>query len=142
MIKPLENEKIKDVMVIWLKTNIAAHSFIPEKYWLENYHIVEKEYLPNSETFVYEEDNIIKGFISIINNLFIGALFLAEDYQGRGIGKKLIDYCKSLYSRLELCVYVENINAIKFYNHCGFIIRAEQPNSDSGFTEYLMSWPK
>jgi putative acetyltransferase len=45
MIKPLENEKIKDVMDIWLKTNIAAHSFIPEKYWLENYHIAKRIFI-------------------------------------------------------------------------------------------------
>jgi len=35
MIKKLENQEIKEVMDIWLKTNISAQSFIPEKYWIE-----------------------------------------------------------------------------------------------------------
>lgn len=142
MIKQLDDSKIKEVMDIWLRTNIVSHSFIPEQYWVNNYSIVEKEYMPVSDTFVYEEDNIIKGFISVIRNSFIGALFVLQDYQGQGIGKKLLDHCKSLYTSLELCVYVDNINAVKFYNHCGFIIKAEQPNEDSGFMEYTMLWAK
>lgn len=142
MIKQLESSEIKEVMNIWLKTNLKAHSFIPKEYWVKNYNIVEKEYIPVSETFVYEGDNIIKGFISIINESFIGGLFVLEDYQGQGIGRKLLSHCKSLYSYLELCVYVENINAVNFYKHCDFVIKAEQPNEDSGFMEYVMCWTK
>jgi putative acetyltransferase len=129
-------------MDIWLKTNITAHSFIPEQYWVNNYSIVENEYLPISETFICEEDNIIKGFISIIDNSFIGALFVLGEYQGQGIGNKLLHYCKSLYLKLELHVYVQNINAVKFYEHCGFAVKTAQPNEDSGFMEYTMQWTK
>ena len=142
MIKQLENHEIKEVMNIWLKTNITSHNFIPEKYWIDNYNVVKEEYMPISTTFIYKEDNIIKAFISIINNSFIGALFVLEDYQGKGIGGKLLNYCKILYSGLELGVYEENINAVNFYKHYGFVVKAKQPNEDSGFIEYTMSWIK
>lgn len=142
MIKQLENFEIEEIMEIWLKTNITAHSFIPEKYWIDNYNVVKDEYMPISTTFVYKEDNIIKAFISVMNNSFIGALFVLKDYQGQGIGKELIVYCKSLYSNLELGVYAENISAVKFYENCGFIVKSEQPNEDSGLIEYTMEWIK
>jgi len=87
MIKELEYHEIKDIMSIWLKTNISAHSFIPENYWIENYNVVVEDYLPSSTTFTYKEDGMIRGFISAMDNSFIGALFVLEDYQGKGIGK-------------------------------------------------------
>lgn len=142
MIKQLELHEINEVMDIWLKTNITAHNFIPEKYWFDNYNTVKEEYIPGSTTFIYKEDIVIKAFISIMNNSFIGALFVSEDYQGSGIGRKLLNHCKSLYSTLELCVYADNTSAVEFYKHCGFIIKSEQPNEDSGAMEYIMLWTK
>ena len=41
---------------------------------------------------MYKDVQGIKGFISVINNEFIGALFVDIDFQGNGIGKQLIDY--------------------------------------------------
>ncbi|WP_053956709.1 N-acetyltransferase [Inediibacterium massiliense] len=142
MIKPLEKSEIEEIMDIWLKTNITAHSFIPEKYWIKNYNLVKDEYIPVSKTFVYKEDSIIKAFISMIDHSFIGALFVLEDYQGQGIGKKLLNYCKSLYPSLELAVYTENVSSVNFYKHCGFVVKKEQQNEDSGFMEYIMTWAK
>lgn len=142
MIKQLEAFEIKEVMDIWLKTNISAHNFIPREYWIENYKLVEEEYLPASTTFIYRENDIIKGFISIIDSSFIGALFVLEDYQRQGIGKDLINYCKALYSSLKLGVYKENTAAVNFYRNCGFIVEKEQNNEDSGYEEYVMSWTK
>ncbi|EIW18787.1 MULTISPECIES: N-acetyltransferase [Pelosinus] len=140
MIKEFEKSEIDEVMNIWLATNINAHNFLPEKYWIDNYNVVKEQYLPISETFVYKEDSVIKGFISIINNSFIGALFVAKEYQGQGIGLKLINHCKSLYPKLELAVYVDNIGAVDFYKRCGFEFQTEQVNEDSAFREYIMFW--
>ncbi len=142
MIKPLEDSKIKEVMDIWLKTNLTAHNFINGQYWIDKYDVVINEYIPISRTFVYDEDHVIKGFVSIMDNSFIGALFVLEDYQGKGIGKKLIDYCKSLHQDLGLGVYKENKKAVNFYNYCGFRIAKEQSNEETGFVEYIMKWEK
>ncbi|GAB6168342.1 N-acetyltransferase [Clostridium carnis] len=140
MIKQLEDSQIEEVMGIWLKTTISAHSFIPKEYWIENYNFVKNKYIPSSKTFIYKEDGKIQGFISIVEESFIGALFVAKDHQRQGIGKMLLNYCKSIYKSLDLCVYVENINAVNFYKSCGFNIKKEQKNDDSGFIEYLMLW--
>ncbi|EJO5347091.1 N-acetyltransferase [Clostridium botulinum] len=142
MIKKLEKFETEEVMDIWLKTNITAHSFIPKEYWIKNYNVVKEEYIPNAKIFIYKEDNMIKGFISIIDNSFIGALFVLQEYQGQGIGKKLLNHCKKLYSTLELAVYTENIPSVNFYKHSSFTIKQEKENEDSGFMEYIMNWRK
>lgn len=43
--------------------------------------------MPIATTFIYEDGNIIKGFISIIDDIFIGALFVLEEYQDRALVK-------------------------------------------------------
>lgn len=94
-------------------------------------------YIPMAETYVYEKENI-KGFISIINNEFIGALFVDNDSQGQGIGKALIEHVKSKYDSLSLAVYKDNYKSVEFYKKMGFKIKSENTNEDTNFVEYIM----
>ncbi|WP_110954963.1 N-acetyltransferase [Anaerosinus massiliensis] len=144
MITKFSQGEINQIMEIWLDTNITAHHFIPEQYWQDHYNIVKEQYMPIAETFVYKQggDSQVEGFISIIEKSFIGALFVKKESQGKGIGLNLIEHCKTLYPALELAVYVENEGAVKFYKYCGFAIKVEQMNADSGFREYIMRWEK
>lgn len=138
MIRNLESKDIDKVMDIWEKSTIKAHDFICKEYWQNNYSTVKNVYIPMSETFVYEDKEDIKGFISIINNEFIGAIFVDIGFQGRGVGKKLINYAMDKYKNLKLAVYKENKKSVEFYINRGFKIIKEQPNDDSGYNEYIM----
>ena len=131
---------INIIMEIWLESTIRAHSFIEKDYWVNNYDLVKTKYIPYSKTYVYEEGNKIKGFISIIQNNFIGALFVDNNSQGNGIGKKLLDFAKEEYKNLSLAVYKENEKALKFYLREGFSIVKEQVNEDSKRLELMMEY--
>ena len=138
MIRKLNDADIDKVMDIWMKSTIKAHDFISKEYWQNNYNTVKEVYIPMSETFVYKDVQGIKGFISVINNEFIGALFVDIDFQGNGIGKQLIDYAVSKYGKLQLAVYKENKKSVEFYINRGFKIIEEQINDDSKHVEYIM----
>ena len=138
MIRSLENKDIDRVMNIWLKSTIKAHDFISKEYWENNYNDVKNIYIPMANTFLYEDEEKIKGFISIINNEFIGALFVDVDYQGIGIGKALINYIMDKYKKLNLAVYRDNKKSVEFYLKNGFTIIKEQLNDDCGYIEYIM----
>lgn len=138
MIRTIENKDIDKIMDIWLTSTIEAHNFIPTEYWHKNYNTVKDVYLPIAETFIYEDEENIKGFISIIDNEFIGALFVHTEYQNKGIGTKLIDYAVDKYKALNLAVYKENQKSVQFYINRGFKIISEQINEDSCHSEYIM----
>ena len=138
MIRKLNEADIDKVMDIWMKSTIKAHDFISKEYWQNNYNTVKEVYIPMSETFVYKDVQGIKGFISVINNEFIGALFVDIDFHGNGIGKQLIDYAVSKYGKLQLAVYKENKKSVEFYINRGFKIIEEQINDDSKHVEYIM----
>ncbi len=64
MIRKLRKTDINRVADIRLKTNLKAHSFISEQYWISNYERV-KEMLPQAEVYVYEDDKMIQGFLGV-----------------------------------------------------------------------------
>lgn len=138
MIRQLEKKDIDIVMEIWLKSTIKAHDFISKEYWEENYNTVKNVYIPMADNFVYVEGDEIKGFISVINNEFIGALFVDVDCQGYGIGRSLIEYVIDKFGKLKLAVYKDNIESVGFYKKMGFKVISEGINEDSGFVEYIM----
>lgn len=140
MIRKFKEEDTVKVMTIWTKGNFQAHDFIDKDYWLLNFNRVKDEYLKKSETYVYCEDEEIKGFISLLEGEYIGALFVKKDEQRKGIGRKLINYVKEKHDHLILQVYEKNIDATLFYVSQGFINKKIQIDEETGEKEYVMEW--
>ena len=138
MIRKLQKADINRAADIWLKTNLKAHFFIPEQYWISNYEFV-KELLPQAEVYVYEDDKMIQGFIGI-NDEYIEGIFVSDEMQSRGIGKILLDYIKDKKDRLQLKVYQKNVRAMSFYQREGFTIQSEEMDEFTGEKEYVMNW--
>ncbi|ERK30756.1 N-acetyltransferase [Clostridium intestinale] len=137
MIKNLNLSELDSVMKIWIDTNIDAHDFIQKEYWVNNYDLV-KQMLPLADIYVFEENNVIKGFIGVIEGTYIAGLFVRKEYQREGIGQKLLDYCKSKYLILKLDVFVKNKNAVNFYYKNGFKVLDEHFSKETNEIEYTM----
>ena len=142
MIRKFRDEDTVKVMTIWTKGNFQAHSFIDKDYWLLNFNKVKDEYLKKANTYVYVEDDTIKGFISVLDNYYIGALFVRREYKRQGIGRKLLNYVKERYDKLELNVYEKNMDAILFYVSQGFVNQKIQIDGETNEKEYVMEWKK
>ncbi|MCI8759599.1 MAG: N-acetyltransferase [Clostridia bacterium] len=142
MIRRMKEEDVTKVMTLWTKGNFKAHDFIEKDYWLENFNLVKNEYLLKSDTYVYTEGEDIKGFISILKDEYIGALFVKQENQREGIGRRLINYCKERYDYLTLKVYEKNVNATLFYVAMNFKNKGIQVDDKTGQKEYVMDWKK
>ena len=138
MIRKLQNVDINKVVDLWLKTNLEAHNFISEQYWIGNYEAVKKM-LPQAEVYVYEENNIIHGFVGVQDE-YIEGIFVSGKMQSQGIDKALLDYIKDKKGRLQLNVYQKNVRAMSFYQREGFTIQREQLDEFTGEKEYVMEW--
>ena len=138
MIRSLQKADINRVADIWLDTNLKAHSFISAQYWESNYELV-KEMMSQAEVYVYENNNKIQGFIGLKDD-YIEGIFVADEMQSHGIGKKLLDYIKNKKAKLQLKVYQKNVRAILFYQRERFIIQSEQLDELTGEKEYVMKW--
>ena len=138
MIRSLQKADINRVADIWLDTNLKAHSFISEQYWISNYEFV-KEMLSQAEVYVYEDGQKIQGFIGL-SDKYIEGIFVSEKMQSQGIGKLLLNYIKDRKDVLHLNVYQKNIRAIHFYQREGFEIQCEGLDEATGEKDYVMIW--
>lgn len=138
MIREYKAEDLDAIMRIWFETNISAHSFIEKEYW-ENHYDMVKKMIPEATVYVYEEDNIIQGFIGIMHG-YIAGIFVLEVYQSCGIGKKLLEYAKAKNDELTLQVYQKNKRAIDFYLREKFVITNEQIDKETGEVDLSMVW--
>ena len=136
---PADMDKI---ISLWLKETAAAHFFIPRSYWENNAELVKTKLLPEAETFVFCDKHQIKGFLSLLSGNYVGALFVCKDYQGQGIGRKLMEYVRRHRSSLSLRAYAQNEKALCFYRRLGFKIVSENIEAQTGIPEVLLIWSR
>ena len=81
----------------------------------------------DDQVFVAEMDGIISGFVSIYSqDNFIHNLFVADQYQGCGIGSKLLIFAESQLSKpMTLKVAMDNLKVCAFYEKHGWYKVAE-----------------
>lgn len=138
MIRTFEEKDLDRIMELWLFTNLSAHEFVKSEYWKNNFDAV-KTMMPEAEIYVYEENKEIQGFIGVMDH-YIAGIFVSEQYQSKGIGKKLLDYVKDKNNKLSLSVYEKNERAIHFYLREQFAFLKKQIDADTGEMEWEMNW--
>ncbi len=138
MIRKFQQSDIEQVISIWLEASIKAHDFVDSEFWKSKVKDMRGIHIPSGETYVYEERDIIKGFVSLYNDT-LAALFVSPDFQGAGIGMQLMGKAKDVRDNLSLTVYKENIKSIEFYQKCGFKIEREQIDKHTGHPELVMT---
>lgn len=152
MIRTYQPEDLDPLMQLWLTSTIAAHPFIAEQYWHESAPLVRHTYLPAARTWVYwqpgehreatADNNKLVGFISILEEQLVGALFVEQSFHGKGIGKRLMNHIQQHYNALTLEVYQKNRRAYHFYRKQGFVVVERAYNAETKNTILTMQWQR
>ncbi|MEN0615467.1 N-acetyltransferase [Klebsiella indica] len=140
MIRYRDSNEGDSLLALWLKSTIHAHPFIDERYWHDSIAVVRDVYLPTACTWVWEQNGELKGFISVMESRFIGALFVAPDAIRQGIGSALINEVKKHYAWLSLEVYQKNVRAVNFYHAQGFRIEDCAWQDETQHPTWIMHW--
>jgi putative acetyltransferase len=134
MIRPYRSDDLAAVLDVWHDASLEAHAFLDEGFFAAERRALAGEYLPRSETTVYEADGQVVGFVSMLGDE-VGGLFVAPPFQGRGIGTSLLDHVAASRSQLELSVFEGNVGGRRFYDGYGFRVVEHRVNEDVGFPE-------
>lgn len=119
MIRKYESKDLEVVMSIWRQASTLAHSFLEPLFVLKAEHDLRSIYLLKTETWVYEVNGVIVGFVSMLNNE-IGGLFVLPYFQGKGIGSSMVNFVGDLFPELEVEVFERNVIGRGFYEKYGF----------------------
>ena len=130
MIRKHVANDLEQILNVWDESSILAHPFLNSTFIEKVKTAMRKIYIPNSETWVYENDLGILGFISMIDNE-IGGLFVLPQNQSTGIGTKLVNYVSKFNEKLEVEVFEKNEIGRAFYNKYGFNLIKEFTHDES-----------
>lgn len=119
MIRKHKEQDLEQIINVWDKSSSLAHPFLNSNFVKKVKSDMTNIYIPNSETWVYEIENSIVGFISMLDNEIAG-LFVLPNSHSKGIGTKLVDFIIKKHSTLEVEVFEKNSIGRAFYNKYGF----------------------
>ena len=131
MIRKHIESDLEQIMKIWNEASTLAHPFLHSAFVEKVKTDMRNMYIPDSETWVYENDLGVIGFISMIDDE-IGGLFVLPQNHSSGIGTKLVNYVSQFHEKLEVDVFEKNKIGRSFYNKYGFKIIKEYMHEESG----------
>ncbi len=107
MIRRYRDKDSEALIEIWYTASQVATRFLSEEFLAEEREAIRKSYLPSAETWVFETEGTVAGFITLLGNE-VGAIFVHPKWQRRGVGRALMDHAIDLRSFLHLDVFKEN----------------------------------
>ncbi|WP_323775785.1 GNAT family N-acetyltransferase [Leisingera sp.] len=138
MIRPYEASDKEAVLSIWRDANALAHPFLSPERVIQAETMIRDTFLDMAETWISAPAGTPAGFISLLGEE-VGGLFILPAWQGRGLGRLLLDTACASRPRLELDVFAANTRAQRFYRRYGFTEARRQVNPFFGHAEIRMT---
>lgn len=132
MIRQYQPADCNDVLYVWERASALAHPFLSQEFLELERHNIPNVHLPQAETWVWETDGRVVGFIALLGNE-VGALFVDPAFHRRGIGRALLDQVRSLRGELEVEVFERNLLGRAFYAKVGFELLRQEVHQETGF---------
>ena len=130
MIRKREEKDNNEIMNVWNQASILAHPFLEPDFVEKAKKDLRDVYIPNTETWVFEENSKVIGFISMLGNE-IGGLFVLPNNHRKGVGTQLVNFINRLYPELEVEVFEKNVIGRAFYEKYGFTLIRRYHHADS-----------
>lgn len=119
MIRPYEPTDADAMVAVWRAASDLAHPFLTPAFQDGEADNVRNVYTQFADIHVKQHDGRVIGFIALIENE-LGAIFLAPEFHGQGIGRELMDHAVALRGTLTLDVFQGNAIGRRFYAAYGF----------------------
>lgn len=141
LIREYVEQDLAELLSLWEAASAIAHPFLSQEFIASERENIVNIYLPNTETWIAEEDGLVVGFISLMGNE-VGGIFISPNYQRKGIGRELMDQARSRRGELMVEVFAANNIGRDFYDKYGFELVEQKVHEPTGFDVLLLRLPE
>ena len=131
MIRKYRADDLAGLLDVWYDASKVAHPFLTRDFLEQERRNVIQEHLPIAETWVFEEEGRVVGFIALIGNE-VGGIFVTPERHGQGIGRELTDHARASRSHLDVEVFEANEIGRGFYDAYGFEVVGTGVHEETG----------
>lgn len=132
MIRKYQPTDCHQLLDVWERASALAHPFLSKEFIEQERHNIPDVYLPIAETWVWESNQQVVGYIALIKNE-IGGLFVDPECHRHGIGQALVEKAQALRGDLVVEVFEKNLLGRAFYQKLGFQLLNQKIHEETGF---------
>ena len=145
MIRPARPEEYDEIARVWMNSWAStgledASNFLLAKLRARIPQEIEKGW----SLFVADDDGAIAAMLALhLPEIYLDQLFVAPDYQGQNLGRRLLAFTRGLLpDEIHLRCVRENEKAWRWYEREGFVHEKEQVEPMTGFVMKYYRWKK
>jgi ribosomal protein S18 acetylase RimI-like enzyme len=143
VIRPARAEEYDEIALVWMESWVSTGLEEASNFLLANLRARVRREIENGwSLFVAEDDSRLAAMLALhLPKLYLDQLFVAPDYQGRSLGRKLLAFTRTqLPDEIHLRCVRENEKAWRWYEREGFVFEKEQVEPMNGFIMKYYRW--
>ena len=145
VIRPAREDEVDEIGRVWMESWVSTGLDEASNFLLANLRArVAREIERGWSLHVADDEGRIAAMLALhLPERYLDQLFVAPDYQGNGLGRRLLAFTRQLLpDEISLRCVRENDKAWRWYEREGFVFEKEQLEPMNGFTMKHYRWKK
>jgi ribosomal protein S18 acetylase RimI-like enzyme len=138
-------DEYDEIARVWMESWVSTGLEEASNFLLANLRARVRREIENGwSLFVADDDGRLAAMLALhLPKFYLDQLFVAPDYQGRSLGRKLLAFTRTqLPDEIHLRCVRENEKAWRWYEREGFVFEKEQIEPMNGFMMKYYCWRK
>jgi GNAT superfamily N-acetyltransferase len=144
-IRPARSDEYDEVARVWMESWVSTGLAEASNFLLANLRArVSREIENGWSLYVADDNGRIAAILALhLPDRYLDQLFVAPDYQGKGLGRQLLGFTRQhLPDEIWLRCVRENDKAWRWYEREGFVFEKQAVEPMTGFTMKYYRWKK
>jgi GNAT superfamily N-acetyltransferase len=145
VIRPARAGEYDEIARVWMESWVSTGLAEVSEFLLANLRArIRREIDDGWSLYVADDHGAIAAMLAIhLQKLYLDQLFVAPEYQGRSLGRKLLAFTRTqLPDEIHLRCARGNEKAWRWYEREGFVFEKEQVEPMTGFVMKYYRWTR